>query len=167
MSRRPSPNKLVRGCASAGLAACAATWRGHGDTTTALAVAAGVAAIVTGAGPAGGGGRGEGAGVRAGTHHALGPRTLSGWPENGHTKPLIVLSLATRKIKIIFKNVRQSLLPVFRRRRKKESNRQKVYRMLFFLFVFLIGQYKPKCKCSQQRPLIWQWLCLNLAMEKW
>lgn len=101
MSRRPSPNKLVRGCAGAGLAACAAPWRGHGDTTTALAVAAGVAAIVAGAGPAGGSGWGEGAGVRAGTDHALGPRTLSGWPENGHTKLLIVLPLATRQIKII------------------------------------------------------------------
>lgn len=101
MSRRPSPNKLVRGCAGAGLAARAAPWRGHGDTTTALAVAAGVAAIVTGAGPAGGGGRGEGAGVRSGIHHVLGLRTLSGWPENGRTKLLIVLSLATRKIKTI------------------------------------------------------------------
>lgn len=83
MSCRPPPNKLVCGCAGARLAPSAAPWRGHCDTATALTVAARVAAIVAGAGPTGWGGRGEGASIRAGTHHALWPSTLRGWPENG------------------------------------------------------------------------------------
>ena len=80
MPRGPPPNKLVRGCAGAGLAAAAAPWWRHRDAATAVTVAAGVAAVVAGAAPADGGGGGEGAGLGAGIHHALRPRTLRGWP---------------------------------------------------------------------------------------